>query len=132
MSINFKNVFGVHAEALTLYAKRSELLAGNLANADTPGFKAKDIDFNTVFKSAQSPGAPVQLEGTHEGHFRPQNGLSKGQVKYRVPSQSSIDGNSVESQVEQAKFTENALRYQISLRFLNGRITGLMTALRGE
>ncbi len=132
MAINFDKLFGVHPQMLNIRGKRTELLAGNLANADTPGYKAKDIDFKTVFKSAQSHVAPVHMDVTQTNHIMPDSHLAQGQIKYRIPTQPSIDGNTVENQIEQAKYTENALRYQASLRFLTGKISGIMTALRGE
>jgi len=132
MAINFDKLFGVHPQMLKLRGKRTELLADNLANADTPGYKAKDIDFKTVFKSAQSNVVPVELEVTQANHIMPDNHVAQGQIKYRIPTQPSIDGNTVENQIEQAKYTENALQYQASLRFLTGKISGIMTALRGE
>jgi flagellar basal-body rod protein FlgB len=132
MSIRIDNAFGNHIAALQLRAKRMELLASNLANADTPGFKAKDLDFRLVLKQAESAIGPVILDATREGHLAPANNMSAGTVMYRVPTQASLDGNTVESQIEQTKFAENALQYQVSMQFVTGTIQGLMTAIRGE
>jgi len=121
--------FGIHAEALQLRARRGELLASNLANADTPNYKARDLDFRDVLKQAQSD---TSLVTTHAGHIREQGGGGSVQSLYRTPNQSSLDGNTVDTQVEQVKFAENAARYRASLRFLGGTISGLMTAIRGE
>lgn len=132
MSISFEKAFGNHTQALQLRGKRMELLASNLANADTPGFKAKDVDFRSVLKEADSMTNSVQLNSTREGHIPAENSFSDGSVKYRIPAQASLDGNTVESQIEQAKFAENALQYQISMQFVSGTIKGLMTAIRGE
>ncbi|MGH8549231.1 MAG: flagellar basal body rod protein FlgB [Methylococcales bacterium] len=132
MSISFDKAFGNHTEALRLHGKRMELLAANLANADTPGFKAKDIDFGSVLKAMESEVSPVTLTPSREGHIGPENGLPAATAMYRVPAQASLDGNTVETQIEQAKFAENALQYQISMQFVSGTIKGLLTAIRGE
>lgn len=121
--------FGVHAEALQLRARRGELLASNLANADTPHYKARDIDFRDALSSAQ---AATALSTTHAGHMPMQGGGSSAQTMYTVPSHASLDGNTVDTQIEQMKFAENAVRYRTSLRFLSGKISGLMTAIKGE
>ena len=122
--------FGTHATALQLRAERAQLLAANLANADTPGFKARDVDFRQALASAQGNAGPLQA--TQANHLP---GLDAGEttrVLYRTPLQPSLDGNTVDVATEQAAFSENSNRYLASLTFLNGRIRGLMTALRGE
>lgn len=124
-----ERAFGVHAEALQLRARRGELLASNLANADTPNYKARDLDFRSALDAAQ---AETTLATTHAGHLRLQGGAGSMQTLYRVPGHSSLDGNTVDTQIEQAKFAENAVRYRTSLRFLSGKISGLMTAIKGE
>ena len=128
MSSIIDRAFGVHAEALQLRARRGEMLASNLANADTPNYKARDLDFRNALSEAQ---ATTALTTTHAGHMRMQGGGS-AQALYRVPGQSSLDGNTVDTQIEQSKFAENAVRYRTSLRFLSGKISGLMTAIKGE
>jgi flagellar basal-body rod protein FlgB len=130
MAINFNNALGIHPQALTLREKRSEVLASNLANADTPGYKARDLDFQAVLK--QSMPAENTLERTQQGHFSPNDRLLGATMLYRNPQQASIDGNTVESHIEQAKYAENAVQYQASLNFINGRFSGLMSAIRGE
>lgn len=122
--------FGIHATALQLRAERAQLLAANLANADTPGFKARDIDFRQALARAQDGAAPLRVtQATHLDGF---HDADASQALYRVPLQPSLDGNTVDVAIEQAAFGENANRYLASLNFLNGRIRGLMTALRGE
>jgi len=121
--------FGVHAEALQLRARRGELLASNLANADTPNYKARDLDFRAALSTAQ---AATTLTTTHAGHLRAQGGGGSAQTLYRVPGQPSLDGNTVDTQIEQSKFAENAVRYRTSLSFLSSKIHGLMTAIKGE
>ncbi len=130
MAINFDNALGVHPHALTLREKRSEVLASNLANADTPGYKARDLDFHAVLK--KSMPATNSIERTQEGHFSPNDRLLGTTMMFRNPQQASLDGNTVESHIEQAKYAENAVQYQASLRFINGKFSGLMSALRGE
>lgn len=132
MSINFEKAFGIHEQALSLRADRAKVLANNLANADTPNFKARDIDFSKALKQAQS----VQngdLRRTHAAHFDSHIGSEIPGLSYRIPMQPDTgDGNSVDAQMEQTKFAENAMQYQTSLRFLDGKIKGLLQAIRGE
>ncbi len=130
MTINFDNALGIHPQALALREKRSEVLASNLANADTPGYKARDLDFQAVLKQSMSVAQP--LERTQEGHISANDQLLSATMMYRNPQQASLDGNTVESHIEQAKYSENAVQYQASLRFINGRFSGLMSAIRGE
>jgi len=130
MAINFDSALGVHPQALALREKRSEVLASNLANADTPGYKARDLDFQAVLK--RSMPASQSIEQTQAGHISPNDRLLGATMMFRNPNQSSLDGNTVESHIEQAKYSENAVQYQASLQFLNGRFSGLMSALRGE
>ena len=131
MAINFNNALGIHPQALTLREKRSEILAANLANADTPDYKARDLDFKTVL--SQSMGeAKAGLERTHVGHIQGQHMLLGADLLYRNPQQPSLDGNTVEAHIEQAKYAENAVQYQASLQFTSSKFAGLMTAIRGE
>ena len=130
MTINFDNALGIHPQALALREKRSEVLASNLANADTPGYKARDLDFQAVLKKSLSTAQPI--ERTQQGHISSNNELLSATMMYRNPQQASLDGNTVESHIEQAKYSENAVQYQASLRFINGRFSGLMSAIRGE
>ena len=111
--------FGVHGQALELRSQRLELLASNIANAGTPNYKAKDIDFAAELRSA-------------EGGDGSSTGSALDRAQYRTPRSASLDGNTVELSTEQTAFAENAVRYQTTLSFLNGRIGTLMTALKGE
>ncbi|TVP83954.1 MAG: flagellar basal body rod protein FlgB [Thioalkalivibrio sp.] len=132
MALSFDKALGIHADALQVRSRRLELLASNLANADTPHYKARDIDFRAALGHAQQ-GETVAMRRTHSGHVAA--GGAAGQAvepQYRVPSQPSLDGNTVDTQLEQAAFSENAVQYQASLDFLNTRFQGLRTALRGE
>jgi len=132
VAINFDKAFGIHEVALNLKAQRAEVIANNLANADTPNFKARDIDFKQAMQQASSN----QLSGlrrTHASHLDSRIGTDIPGLSYRIPFQPDTgDGNSVEAQIEQTKFAENAMQYQASLTFLNGKIKGLMSAIRGE
>lgn len=129
MAINFKNALGLHPDALTLREQRGQVLAANLANADTPGYKARDLDFRAVLKQQTPRGTP--LERTQSGHLGGPDLMLDGQLKYRTPHQVSLDGNTVEDHIEQAKYAENALQYQASLTFINNDLAGLMSALKG-
>jgi flagellar basal-body rod protein FlgB len=122
--------FGIHGQAIPLRAERAQVLAANLANADTPGFKARDVDFKQALQAAN--GAKSQLEITNASHIGSLDQGAETQLRFRVPLQPSLDGNTVDVATEQAAFSENSNRYLASLTFLNGRIRGLMTALRGD
>lgn len=110
-------LFGIHAQALGVQRQRLELIASNLANADTPGFQARDLDFRKLLAQAGGDAAGVG---------------AAAQPQYRVPLQPSVDGNSVDVQIEQAQFADAALRYQASLGFLDSRIKSMITALTGQ
>jgi flagellar basal-body rod protein FlgB len=129
MAINFDTALGIHPQALAMREKRSEMLAANLANADTPGYKARDMDFKSVLKQNMTLIEP--MERTQAKHFVPQQ-LLETHVMYRNPNQVSLDGNTVEANVEQAKYAENAVQYQASLQFVSNKFSGLMMALRGQ
>jgi len=129
MAINLDQALGIHPQALSMRERRSEILAANLANADTPGYKARDLDFKSILK--QNMPEAVAMERTQAGHFAPQQ-LLESRVMYRNPNQVSLDGNTVEANVEQAKYAENAVQYQTSLQFINNKFSGLMMALRGQ
>jgi flagellar basal-body rod protein FlgB len=121
--------FAPHVEALKLRELRHRVLSSNIANADTPHYKARDIDFAAALKSAQTDA--FGLRRTSERHlagFAPGNGVTPA---YRIPTQPSLDGNTVETDVEQAAFAENAVRYRASLTFLDGAIRTLRYAIKG-
>jgi len=130
MAISFDKAFGIHPQGLQVRAQRAELIASNIANADTPGYKAKGMDF----KAAMSQAISKQQSGmtrTNEKHFDVRMELNNG-VGYRVPEQADTgDGNTVDVQVERNLYLENSMEYQASLQFLNGRIKGLRKAITG-
>lgn len=133
---NLDNALGMHEIALKLRAKRMEVLSSNLANADTPNYKAKDVDFRSVLSEYQSGSAPAHSGGmktTHARHIGTAGADVGGeQTMYRNPLQPSVDGNTVDPQVEKAKFMENALQYQATLSFIDGRVKSLRKAIRGD
>ena len=130
MPVNFNNAFGIHDDALLLFERRTQLLSENIANVDTPGYKARDIDFDQVLQNTQSES--VKLRTTNNGHINLQQQAFSDDVQFREVEQSSADGNTVDMQKEKAAFSENSLRYQTTLNFLTRRISGLKTAFRGE
>lgn len=134
MSLSLDKYLGVHPEALQVSAQRGELLAANLANADTPNYKARDIDFRAALSEAGAAGGGAHLATTQAGHISSGGAVAAGsnELKYRVPYASALDGNTVDAQVEQANFAENAVRYQATLTFLNSKFRGLMTAITGQ
>lgn len=125
------NIFGIHEHALLLRGKRMEMIANNISNADTPGYKAKDIDFKSVL--AQQASSSTRMTTTHEKHINvSSNAIGGGDVLYRTPMQPSIDGNTVEIDVEKAQFAKNTIEYQATFSFLNGKIKSLMSAIKGQ
>jgi flagellar basal-body rod protein FlgB len=127
--------FEPHLRALRLRAQRSELLAANIANADTPHFQAKDFDFQSAYRNAVSAreSSGIALTRTHPAHLGSAGVPDTGaKVLFRHPVQPSIDGNTVELDAEVGRYSENALRYQAALTFTSNRIRGLMTALQGQ
>lgn len=111
-------LFGVHGAALEVRAQRMGMLASNIANASTPGFKAKDVDFRAALAGAERGG-------------NVDSAIDRNTL-YRLPVQPSMDGNTVELVTEQTAFAENAVAYQTTLAFLNGRISTITRALKGE
>jgi len=128
----FDSIFGIHERALYAAADRVSVLATNIANVDTPNYKARDYDFAATL-AGTSAGDGLTLTRTHVGHLPlASGGAVSADLKYRIPFQPSLDGNTVEAPVEQAKFAENAVRYQTSLDFIGRRIAALTTALTGQ
>jgi flagellar basal-body rod protein FlgB len=135
------NFLSVHADALKLRSQRTNILASNIANADTPNYKARDLVFAEVLKQSNLPNAhsrsklPLSesLHTTNSGHIKTRSSSGhSAPVMYRNPEQASLDGNTVDKDLEQARFAENTVRYQASLQFINSRVSGLIRTLRGE
>ncbi|WP_109127420.1 flagellar basal body rod protein FlgB [Dyella sp. C11] len=128
-SIN-DSLFGLHTQALDTWQKRSEVLASNLANADTPGYLARDVDFKKALASASGTSNTLAMNITQPGQIDPQ-AQSAQKLAYRTPTQPSMDGNTVDTQVEQANFAANGVHYQASLSFITAQIHMLRTAITG-
>jgi flagellar basal-body rod protein FlgB len=136
MPLNLDTYLGVSTQALKVQSQRMEVLADNLANVDTPNYKARDIDFKAALAQAGSPDAPLPLTTTTPGQVGSTSASGdpdlSGALKYRVPLAPSLDGNTVDAQMEQAAFADNTVRYQATLTFLNSRLKNLLTAITGQ
>jgi flagellar basal-body rod protein FlgB len=150
MQTSLDSYLGIHAQALTLEAKRNELLAANLANVDTPNYKARDLDFKAAMSAAAGPSAaggassspatlalrPANASGQVAGAVNStatsDTSIEAASLKYRVPMAASLDGNTVDEQLEQSAFVENSVRYQATFTFLNSALRSLMTAITGS
>lgn len=132
MAISLDKALGIHQHALEGRVKRAEVLANNLANADTPGYKARDIDFQAMMEKAQEGMSGFGMTRTHESHMDTSTMGQDSELMYRVPNQPSVDGNTVDTQQEQTRFMRNAMDYQASFQFLNGKVTGIKKALSGQ
>jgi len=120
--------------ALSLRAARQELLASNIANADTPNYKAKDVDFANALQNALSGSSPMlPVAQTSPSHLEGNTGdtILGSPVMYRKPLQPSADGNTVDMDVERAQFADNALRYEASVRFVSDKVKEIMSAIQG-
>lgn len=126
------NALSFQQQALSLRAYRQQILAGNIANADTPNYKAHDFDFSAALKEATAgrSGGNLPLSATASGHIS--GGLEAGlaRLMYRTPAQASVDGNTVEMDVERAQFSENAIQYEASLAFVTHQLKMLTAALQ--
>jgi len=132
MAINFDSALGIHEDALKFRARRAEVLANNIANSDTPNFKARDVDFHAVLEG-ETAGSNLSLkrtDGGHQSEFLSPDAAAD--LMFRIPNQPSVDGNTVETQEEMARYTDNAIRYQASFQFLNSKFQGLTRAIKGE
>jgi len=132
MRFDLDKAFGIHQQALILRSRRAEVLASNIANADTPNYKARDIDFQALLQAAQNQAntsVAAQADSTSPGDAF--FGIPF-ELKYRQPFQPSLDGNTVDSEYEKAEFSRNAVQFQVSLNFMDGRIKQLKRALSGE
>ena len=139
MQNRIDNVLAFQEKALGLRAHRQQVLAGNIANADTPGFKSRDFNFARELQQATERGvadpsrlAPVAAQ---TGHLALAGSAAPGtdpKLQYRLPEQASIDGNTVELDRERANFADNSVRYEATLRFINGGVRTMLSAIRGE
>jgi flagellar basal-body rod protein FlgB len=128
----FDREFAPHLKALNLRAARSAVLAGNVANADTPHYKARDFDFQAAMRAA-STSQTLRMARTAPTHLDPRSAAGDApRLQYRVPAQPSIDGNTVELDQEVARFSDNAMRYQAAVTFTNARVRDLLAAITGQ
>jgi len=135
MSISFSKALGIHESALNFRAQRAEVLANNIANADTPNYRARDLDFAAVLaaQNEQQGSKQFGLNRTDSQHIAADGiQLADPGLRYRIPLHPSIDQNTVDMQQEQANYAENAVQFQASFTFLNSKFKGLIGALRGE
>ena len=130
------NVFSVAGSALTAQSARLNATASNLANADTPNYKARDIDFQAALdKAVPGQGGNLVMAKTSARHLTGAAGdgaPAGAQVKYRTEYQSAVDGNTVNMDVERAAFAENALHYEASVTFINGMLRSMNSAITGQ
>jgi flagellar basal-body rod protein FlgB len=134
MSI-FDRQLGFQQNALNLRSYRQEVLAGNIANADTPNYKARDINFRDALLGAQDGiQQKLAMTTTSSGHLQPGNPPQAGDayLKYRGESQSAVDGNTVDMDTERAAFAENSVKYEASLTFINGQIRSMQQAIQNQ
>lgn len=129
MTINFDKALGVHQQALSVRQQRTEVLATNIANADTPGYKAKEIDFRAALNNAGLKN--VSMDRTHSAHINLHN-QTPSYEQYRVAEQPSLDGNTVDIQQEKAAVADNTVRYQSTITFLSRKFSGMINAFKGE
>ena len=133
MRFSLDKAMGIHEEALYVRSRRSSLLSSNIANADTPHYKARDIDFKNILQNAAGFNKGDRLKATQAGHIQAGGAsAAEAELLYRFPHQASLDGNTVDAQVEKAQFAQNTVQYQASLSFLTGKFQGLKKAIKGE
>lgn len=124
-------IFGLAEKALALSEQRATLISSNLVNSSTPGYKAKDIDFNQILQQA-SHGSN-ELSKANAGHLVDNHESANSPIiKYRVPMQTSMDGNTVDPELERKSFMENSLKYQISLMFIQSKTDQMIKAMKGD
>lgn len=131
------NELHFNREALNLRVQRQKVLANNIANADTPGFKARDIDFSKTLQKAVKGGldggAGLKMKTTSDRHFQGSlSGASAASLKYRVPDQVSMDGNTVDMDRERSQFADNNIRHEASLKMLSSSISRIKSAMQPE
>lgn len=123
-----------HQEALNLRAQRQEVLSANIAHADTPNFKARDFDFSSKLTQAMERGRQslsMSMATTSSRHLPGEDHVAgEAELMYRTPTQSSIDGNTVEMDVERVNFADNAMRYEANLTVLSSKIKSLLSAVQ--
>ncbi len=125
------NAVNFHHQALNLRVARQEILSSNVANADTPNFKARDIDFSDVLQEKlSSTSIKTGLTTTSPQHISSLSENIGAQALYRIPQQPSADGNTVDMDTERAKFADNSIKYDASLTFISGQFRSLLSAIQ--
>lgn len=126
-------------QALLLRSERQRVIASNIANADTPGYQARDMDFTAALRQATGSGSGVAMTGlsaTSAGHLSTGadagSGAAATAMKYATPSQTNLDQNSVDMDRERAAFADNAVQYEATLRFINGSVKTMLSAITGQ
>lgn len=130
-----------HAQALVLRSERQRVIASNIANADTPGYQARELDFARALRQALGAGASTgsgaassatTVAATHAAHIAPRSAADHGEqaLTYALPSQTNLDSNTVDMDRERASFADNAVKYEATLRFINGSVRGMLEAMR--
>lgn len=133
MAISFESALGVHETALRSRGQRASVLAANLANIDTPNYKARDYDFKQMLEAKTAQQSVFSTDLTNARHIEASSITDiDSNLLYRTPQQPSIDGNTVEDQIEHAEYMKNALDFQSSFQFLNSKFQGLRSAIRGD
>jgi len=132
MAISLDRMLGVHQHALNVRNERMEVISGNLANANTPGYKARDIDFQKAMRTAQSGQGNLSQSSmvtTHNNHMKGSSSM-QSDIEFRIPNQPDTgDGNTVDVQAERNKFLDAGMRYETSLMLINGKFSGMKKAL---
>ena len=118
-----------HTQALVLRAERQRVIAGNIANADTPGYQARDFDFASALRAATSSNSTG--EGIAQGLVR-SGGRAEPVLRYAVPSQTNLDSNTVDMDRERAAFADNSVKYESTLRFINGSVRTMLDAMKSH
>ena len=137
MAVSFDSYLGNLDDALILRSRRSEIIASNIANANTPGYKAKDIDFKSAMSDAMGTRSEfkkgtLKMATTDNNHLGMSQSTFSNDVMYRNPYQPSLDGNTVDSGVEKTEFTKNSIQYNAALRFITGKFQGLTKAFKSQ
>jgi flagellar basal-body rod protein FlgB len=127
-SLNF------HGQALTLRAERQKVIASNIANGDTPGYQAREIDFASALRQATgtSTGSPAMARSSSNHLSGSTGALGEPRLTYATSSQTNLDGNTVDMDRERASFVDNAVKYEATLRFINGNVRTMLDAIRGQ
>lgn len=128
------NSLNFQTQALLLRSERQRLIASNIANADTPGYQARDMDFGAALREATGAATPGNaLSASQAGHLSPAAGArSEAGLKYAAPSQTNLDSNTVDMDRERAAFADNAVHYEATLRFINGSVRTMLSAITGQ